>query len=96
MQLRYAPLAITAAFGLFSQGVVACGSNCGDGSCTVVDDAAQYTFDGDAASRAAGSASDCQAIYDGLPTGDGEFSDEDWSQGDCEFYYFHPIPQERN
>lgn len=81
----YAPLAISATLSFFSQGALACGTNCGEGSCTVVDDREQYTFSGDAASRAAGSASDCEAIYDSWPTGEDDFSEETWSQGDCEF-----------
>ncbi|KAM0713928.1 hypothetical protein Q7P37_010890 [Cladosporium fusiforme] len=79
----YAPLAISAAIGFFSQGALACGTNCGDGSCTVVEDSEQYNFHTNAASRGSGSPGDCEKIYDSWPTGDGEFSDETWTEGEC-------------
>lgn len=75
--------ALTFALSLFTQSTLACGSNCGDKRCTVVDDPSQYNFSADEASREAFSASDCHAIKDGWPTGESEFSDETWEEGGC-------------
>lgn len=78
------PLAIGATLSLFTQGTFACSPNCSSEGCTVVDDPEQYSFNANAASRAAGSASDCEDIYNSWPTGEDPFSEETWEGGDCE------------